>query len=137
MSDYKLLIDGALVDGDADDGRDQSGDRRGAGQVPARLEGAAGRGRRGRAAGVSRPGAATPIAERKAKLAAIADIIQANATELARLLTQEQGKPIADATGEVYGASAFFRYFTTLDLPVKVLDDSETAGSRRTAGRSA
>jgi len=68
----------------------------------------------------------TPVAERKQALAAIADAIQANAAELARLLTQEQGKPIGDATGEVYGAAAFFRYFTMLDLPVKVLDDSDT-----------
>src|ERR1700679_3799640 len=67
----------------------------------------------------------TPIAERKQALTAIADVIQANAGELARLLTQEQGKPIGDATGEVYGAAAFFRYFTSLDLPVKVIDDSE------------
>jgi acyl-CoA reductase-like NAD-dependent aldehyde dehydrogenase len=67
----------------------------------------------------------TPIAERKQALLAIADVIQNNAAELARLLTQEQGKPIGDATGEVYGAAAFFRYFTALDLPVKVLDDSE------------
>ncbi|HEX4183849.1 MAG TPA: aldehyde dehydrogenase family protein [Caulobacteraceae bacterium] len=67
----------------------------------------------------------TPIAERKQALTAIADVIQANANELARLLTQEQGKPIGDATGEVYGAAAFFRYFTMLDLPVKVIDDSE------------
>jgi len=67
----------------------------------------------------------TPIAERKQALTAIADVIQANAGELARLLTQEQGKPIGDATGEVYGAAAFFRYFTSLDLPVKLIDDSE------------
>ena len=67
----------------------------------------------------------TPIAERKAKLVQIAEVIEANAAELARLLTQEQGKPIGDATGEVYGAAAFFRYFTSLDLPVKVIDDSE------------
>jgi acyl-CoA reductase-like NAD-dependent aldehyde dehydrogenase len=67
----------------------------------------------------------TPIAERKAKLIQIAEVIEANAAELARLLTQEQGKPIGDATGEVYGAAAFFRYFTSLDLPVKVIDDSE------------
>ena len=67
----------------------------------------------------------TPVAERKKALLAMADVIQNNAAELARLLTQEQGKPIGDATGEVYGAAAFFRYFTALDLPVKVLDDSE------------
>lgn len=67
---------------------------------------------------------ATPIEERKKALLAIADAIQNNAAELARILTQEQGKPIGDATGEVYGAAAFFRYFTALDLPVKVIDDS-------------
>ena len=69
--------------------------------------------------------AAKPIAERKAVLNAIADTIEKHADELARLLTQEQGKPIGDATGEVYGTAAFFRYFTALDLPVKVIDDSE------------
>ncbi|HLN09364.1 MAG TPA: aldehyde dehydrogenase family protein, partial [Xanthobacteraceae bacterium] len=42
-----------------------------------------------------------------------------------RLLTQEQGKPIADATGEVMGMAAFFRYFATLDLPMKVIEDGE------------
>lgn len=66
----------------------------------------------------------TPIAARKAAINAIADIIEKNVAELARLLTQEQGKPLGDATGEVYGTAAFFRYFATLDLPMKVLDDS-------------
>jgi acyl-CoA reductase-like NAD-dependent aldehyde dehydrogenase len=66
-----------------------------------------------------------PIAERRAVIARIADAVQANAAELARLLTQEQGKPIGDATGEVYGAAAFFRYFSTLDLPAKVIQDDE------------
>lgn len=71
--------------------------------------------------------AATPIAERKKALLAIADVIEKNATELARLLTQEQGKPIGDATGEIYGAAAFFKYFTMHDLPVKVLMDTDAA----------
>lgn len=69
----------------------------------------------------------TSMAERKAALLAIADAIEKNANELARLLTQEQGKPIADAIGEVYGAAAFFKYFTMHDLPVKVLVDNETS----------
>ncbi|MDE1174636.1 MAG: aldehyde dehydrogenase family protein [Parvibaculaceae bacterium] len=69
---------------------------------------------------------ATPIAERKKALLAIADVIEANAGDLARLLTQEQGKPIGDATMEVYGTAAFFRYFTSLDLPVKVIENSES-----------
>ncbi|MCR9278755.1 MAG: aldehyde dehydrogenase family protein [Pseudomonadaceae bacterium] len=67
----------------------------------------------------------TPIEERKAVVAKIADVIEANGAELAQLLTSEQGKPIADATGEVYGTAAFFRYFTSLDLPVETIDDNE------------
>jgi acyl-CoA reductase-like NAD-dependent aldehyde dehydrogenase len=67
----------------------------------------------------------TTIAERKKVMLAIADVVEKNATELARLLTQEQGKPLGDATGEIFGMAAFFRYFTTLDLPVRVLDDSD------------
>ena len=54
---------------------------------------------------------ATSIEARKKVIGAIADVIEANATELAQLLTQEQGKPLADATGEVFGSAAFFRYF--------------------------
>ncbi|NCF78937.1 MAG: aldehyde dehydrogenase family protein [Alphaproteobacteria bacterium] len=68
----------------------------------------------------------TPIDERRAKLGEIADIIEANSEDLARILTQEQGKPLEDAMGEIMGASMFFRYFQTLDLPVEVLEDSDT-----------
>jgi acyl-CoA reductase-like NAD-dependent aldehyde dehydrogenase len=68
---------------------------------------------------------ATPIDERRKALVAMADAIQNNLAELTRLLTQEQGKPLADATGEVFGASAFFRYFASLDLPTKVIEDSD------------
>ncbi|MEI9930308.1 MAG: aldehyde dehydrogenase family protein [Rhizomicrobium sp.] len=66
----------------------------------------------------------TSMAARRAALQKIADLIEAHVSELARLLTQEQGKPIADATGEVAGLAAFFRYFTTLDLPVEVIEDT-------------
>ena len=124
MSDYRLLIDGALVDGDAEMDVINPATEEVLAKCPraskAQLDAAVAAAQRAFPAWRD-----TPIAERKAKLTQIADIIQANAAELGRLLTQEQGKPIAEATGEVYGASAFFRYFTMLDLPVKVLDDSE------------
>ena len=68
----------------------------------------------------------TSMDERRAKLGEIADIIDANSEELARTLTQEQGKPLADAMGEVAGAALFFRYFQSLDPPVEVLEDSDT-----------
>jgi acyl-CoA reductase-like NAD-dependent aldehyde dehydrogenase len=70
--------------------------------------------------------AAKPIAERKAVVVAMADAIEQHTDELARLLTSEQGKPLPDATGEVMGMAAFFRYFATLDLPMKVIEDSAT-----------
>lgn len=67
----------------------------------------------------------TPIETRKKALLAIAEKIQSAASDLARILTQEQGKPLADATGEVYGAAAFFQYFAGIDLPVKILQESD------------
>lgn len=69
--------------------------------------------------------AATPIEQRRTVINAIAGAIEAEAESFARLLTQEQGKPLQDATGEVLGTVAFMRYFATLDMPVKVLDDSD------------
>ena len=67
----------------------------------------------------------TAVDERKALVLKIADVIEANATELVQLLTKEQGKPLEAATVEVYGMAAFCRYFTSLDLPVEVLEDSD------------
>ena len=67
----------------------------------------------------------TKIRDRKEIVSKIADIVEANAQELAQILTEEQGKPIGDATGEVYGMAAFCRYFASLDLPVKVIEDSD------------
>jgi len=81
------------------------------------------------AAKAAYPGwAATPIEHRRAAVVKMADIIEANVGELARLLTSEQGKPLPDATAEVMGMAAFFRYLGSLDLPMRVIEDS---GERR------
>ena len=69
---------------------------------------------------------AKPIDERRKVLLKIADTVDAHVDELARLLTQEQGKPLMFAQGEVSGLAAFFRYFAGLELPVKVVEDSPT-----------
>ena len=45
--------------------------------------------------------AKVPFDQRQAKLNALADAVAANSEELARLLTTEQGKPLAEAQGEV------------------------------------
>lgn len=63
---------------------------------------------------------------RRAALVKAADTIEANASEIARILTQEQGKPLAAALEETYGASAFFRFFASMDLPAEVLADDDT-----------
>ena len=55
----------------------------------------------------------------------IADTIEANAAALAQQLTKEQGNPLEAATVEVYNMAAFCRYFTSLDLPVELLEDSD------------
>ncbi len=72
--------------------------------------------------------AKTDIGARRKIIGEIADLIDANASELARTLTQEQGKPLAEAAAEVGGMAAFFRYFATLDLSMRVIEDS---GERR------
>jgi acyl-CoA reductase-like NAD-dependent aldehyde dehydrogenase len=66
------------------------------------------------------------IEGRKKYLSAMADIVQAHADELGRLLTQEQGKPLADAVGEAQGLAYMFRYFSKFDLADKVMEDGDT-----------
>ena len=125
MSEYKLLIGGKLVDGaQTMDVLNPANE-----EVLARCPRAS-KGQLDEAVAAAKkafPGwSAQPIAARKRVLLEIADAIEKNAGDLARLLTQEQGKPIGDATAEIYGTAAFFKYFTMLDLPVKVIEDSET-----------
>lgn len=69
----------------------------------------------------------SPIEVRRASLRAIADAIEANAEEFARLTTLEQGKPLADARGDVEAAISFTRHFAEFPLDPEVLRDDETA----------
>ena len=66
-----------------------------------------------------------PDAERAAACFAIAERIEANAEELARLLTLEQGKPLGGLGSrfEIGGAAAWTRYTASLSLPIEVLQD--------------
>jgi acyl-CoA reductase-like NAD-dependent aldehyde dehydrogenase len=68
--------------------------------------------------------AATSIQQRREMISRIPDIIEAHLPELAHLLTSEQGKPLPDATGELYGMVAFFRHMVSLDLPVRITEDN-------------
>ena len=53
----------------------------------------------------------TPAAERGEILTRLAALLVARRDEFARLLTAEQGKPVAQAAGEVDYAASFFRWF--------------------------
>ena len=69
--------------------------------------------------------AATSITHRRGILIKMAEAIEANLDSIARTLTSEQGKPIADAKSEVGGAAYFLRYYAGLELPVELLEDSD------------
>jgi len=132
MSDYRLLINGQLVAGDSTMDVVNPANEQVLAVCPRASE--AQLNQAVAAAKAAFPAwSARSIDERRQVVNAIADVIQANANELAQLLTQEQGKPIGDAIGEIYGTAAFFRYFTSLDLPVEVIDDG--AGRRVEAHR--
>lgn len=69
--------------------------------------------------------AATPIAQRRAALEGICDLVVANAESLARTLTLEQGKPLAEAIAEVHGFAYFTRHFAASDLSPEILEETE------------
>ncbi|KQT35303.1 aldehyde dehydrogenase [Sphingomonas sp. Leaf412] len=68
---------------------------------------------------------ATPIAQRQAMVKALGEAIKAHKDELMRLLTSEQGKPHADATGDVLGGAMWCKVYGNMDLPVQVTEDSD------------
>lgn len=52
-----------------------------------------------------------PAHERGAMLLRVADAMRAQSEELARLMTMEEGKPLADARGEIAYAASFLEWF--------------------------
>jgi acyl-CoA reductase-like NAD-dependent aldehyde dehydrogenase len=66
-------------------------------------------------------------ATRRQALRHAADRIEAHAAELGALLTQEQGKPVGEATGEVMSAAQWLRFYADLESPVEVLQDNDWA----------
>lgn len=122
MSDYKMLIGGLLVDGDhamdvinpATEEVFATVARASERQADAAID----------AAAAAFPGwAGVPLAERQAKVSALADAIVANADRLARALTQEQGKPLAEAQGEIAWAEGYLRHYATLEIAERTIQD--------------
>lgn len=124
MADYKLLIDGALVNGEAVLGISNPANEACFAQSPIASEAQAG------AAVSAAKNAFTSwshesYAKRTARVGKLADAIEARADDIARLLVQEQGKPLGEAAMETGAVPAFMRYLTQLDLDAAVLDDSD------------
>lgn len=67
--------------------------------------------------------AETPMAERRARVEALAAAIGEEADELARLITMEQGKPLPEAQGEVAWSQGYLAHTATLELPDRVIQD--------------
>ena len=125
MADYKLLIGGDLVDGDMtmDVINPATGEafckvpRASASQADAAVA----------AAKAAVPGwSALPWADRQAKLIELADTIAARKDEIARVLTMEQGKPLAEAMGELAWTDGYLRHYATLELPERVIQDDDS-----------
>ena len=64
----------------------------------------------------------TDISVRRSALLSIAEVMEANAGQISSLLTSEQGKPLADAAGEIAIAVARLRVTATLALPEAVVE---------------
>ncbi|MBF6603208.1 MAG: aldehyde dehydrogenase family protein [Sphingorhabdus sp.] len=71
-----------------------------------------------------------PIEERRQVIHAISATIKENTDELFRLLTSEQGKPHAQAKGEILGASMMAAAQSMFDLDDEINEDTEERLSR-------
>ena len=125
MSDFRLLINGKLVEG--------AGTLDVINPATGRILTAAPRADRAQldqavaAAKAAFPTwSATPLRQRGALLVKLAEALEAEQDEFARLLTQEQGKPLPQAQWEIAQSIAVLRYFATLDLPPEVLKEDAT-----------
>lgn len=125
MTDYKMLIGGELVDGDmtldvvnpATEAPFATVARASEAQAEQAIA----------AAKAAFPAwAATPIEERQALVGNLAKAVGDHADELARLLTQEQGKPLADAQGEVAWTQGYLGHYATLELKGRMIQDDES-----------
>jgi acyl-CoA reductase-like NAD-dependent aldehyde dehydrogenase len=71
----------------------------------------------------------TDAPARSKALLAAAEAVEGAGAELARLLTREQGKPLAESYTEVARAAARLRYFATLDTGPETITDGRPVRS--------
>lgn len=70
----------------------------------------------------------TSVEKRREYLHALSEAIVNDSEELIKLLTREQGKPIADATYEILGGAYFLSQYANTEIPKRVTED----GTRKT-----
>lgn len=133
MRDFKLLIDGDLVDGAST--MDIINPATGEVLVECPRASIAQAEQAIAAAKAAFPAwSAKPWAERRALLLNIADALEGAIGELSPLLTREQGKPRFGADFEIHESARILRIFAAMALPEKVL--SEDASGRAIELRS-
>lgn len=66
-------------------------------------------------------------AKRRQSLRECGSAIQARVQDLGQVLTQEQGKPLMKAGGEIIGSALAFQYTAGLELPIEVVQDDDNA----------
>jgi acyl-CoA reductase-like NAD-dependent aldehyde dehydrogenase len=68
---------------------------------------------------------ARPVGERQQLLVQLADVVREHHDELARLMTLEQGKPLAKSRGEIGSGLRYWDNYARLAIPVEVVRDDE------------
>ena len=121
MSDFTMTINGKSVPGEATFGVINPASGKVFAQAPectrAQLDAAMD------AASKAFPAWRGDVARRRKALVDCAEAVKARIGELAPILTQEQGKPVARATEELFGTAVWFQYTASLEIPVEVLQD--------------
>jgi acyl-CoA reductase-like NAD-dependent aldehyde dehydrogenase len=75
------------------------------------------------AAGRAFPGWAADGAERRRRMHAAADTVDAHAEELASLLTREQGKPLSEARREIGRFALWLRHYAAVEVEEEIVRD--------------
>ena len=68
----------------------------------------------------------TPLAQRQDHLLSLVAVVREHIDELAMLVTFEQGKPLANARGEINSGLRYCERYAAMDLPVEVIRDDES-----------
>jgi acyl-CoA reductase-like NAD-dependent aldehyde dehydrogenase len=69
----------------------------------------------------------TDDAARRAALRKTAEVLRASGSELAPVLTAEQGKPLRDAGVEAFAAAIWCEYFAHLEMQPQIIRDDDSA----------